>query len=36
MSYALAFSATDPAELWAEAADAAEALVARVAASLLP
>lgn len=28
MSYALAFSATDPAELWAEAADAAEALVA--------
>lgn len=28
MSYALAFSATDPAALWAEAADAAEALVA--------
>jgi GAF domain-containing protein len=28
MSYALAFSATDPAELWAEAADAAEALFA--------
>jgi len=28
MSYALAFSATEPAALWAEAADAAEALVA--------
>ena len=28
MSYALSFSATDPAALWAEAADAAEALVA--------
>jgi GAF domain-containing protein len=28
MSYALSFSATDPATLWAEAADAAEALVA--------
>lgn len=28
MSYALAFSAADPAALWAEAADAAEALVA--------
>jgi len=28
MSYTLAFSATDPAELWSEAADAAEALVA--------
>ena len=28
MSYALAFSATDPAALWAEAADAADALVA--------
>lgn len=28
MSYALAFSATDPAALWLEAADAAEALVA--------
>lgn len=27
MSYALAFSATTPAELWAEAANAAEALV---------
>jgi GAF domain-containing protein len=28
MSYALAFSATEPAALWTEAADAAEALVA--------
>jgi len=28
MSYALSFSATDPAELWAEAGDAAAALVA--------
>ena len=28
MSYALSFSATDPVALWAEAADAAEALVA--------
>ena len=28
MSYALAFTATDPAELWAEAGDAAAALVA--------
>lgn len=28
MSYALSFSATDPAALWAEAADAASALVA--------
>ena len=28
MSYTLSFSATDPAALWAEAADAAEALVA--------
>lgn len=28
MSYALTFSATDPAQLWAETADAAEALVA--------
>lgn len=28
MSYALAFSATDPAERWAEAGDAAAALVA--------
>lgn len=28
MSYALSFSATEPATLWAEAADAAEALVA--------
>ena len=27
MSYALSFSATHPATLWAEAADAAEALV---------
>ena len=28
MSYALSFSATDPAELWAEAGDAAASLVA--------